>query len=147
MLTQERGINLMTNQDQAVRPVPIVDESSKPFFDAAADAVLLLQRCDICHAYLWPLREICTECLSTDLSWAPSTGKGSVHSFVIMHRLFHPAFQEDVPYNLTVVQLDEGPRVTSIIRGTDNDNISVGMNVSANWHDVNGTPLLHFEAS
>jgi len=137
----------MTNQDQAVRPVPIVDESSKPFFDAAADAVLLLQRCDICHAYLWPLREICTECLSTDLSWAPSTGKGSVHSFVIMHRLFHPAFQEDVPYNLTVVQLDEGPRVTSIIRGTHNEDISVGMNVSANWHDVNGTPLLHFEAS
>ena len=147
MLKQERGINLMTSQNQAVRPAPIVDEPSKPFFDAAADAVLLLQRCDMCRAYLWPLREICTECLSTDLSWAPSTGKGSVHSFVIMHRLFHPAFQEDVPYNLTVVQLDEGPRVTSIIRGTDNEDISVGMNVTANWHDVNGTPLLHFEAS
>ena len=137
----------MTSQNQAVRPAPIVDEPSKPFFDAAADAVLLLQRCDMCRAYLWPLREICTECLSTDLSWAPSTGKGSVHSFVIMHRLFHPAFQEDVPYNLTVVQLDEGPRVTSIIRGTDNEDISVGMNVTANWHDVNGIPLLHFEAS
>ena len=147
MLKQERGINLMTSQNQAVRPAPIVDEPSKPFFDAAADAVLLLQQCDMCRAYLWPLREICTECLSTDLSWAPSTGKGSVHSFVIMHRLFHPAFQEDVPYNLTVVQLDEGPRVTSIIRGTDNEDISVGMNVTANWHDVNGTPLLHFEAS
>ena len=76
-----------------------------------------------------------------------SNGKGAVHSFVIMHRLFHPAFQEDVPYNLTVVQLDEGPRVTSIIIGTNNEEIEVGMNVSANWHDVNGTPLLHFEAS
>ena len=137
----------MTNQDQIARPSPIVDEASKPFFDAAADAVLLLQRCNICEAYLWPLREICTECLSTDLSWAPSNVKGAVHSFVIMHRLFHPAFQEDVPYNLTVVQLDEGPRVTSIIKGTNNEEIEVGMNVSANWHDVNGTPLLHFEAS
>ena len=147
MLMQERGTNLMTNQDQIVRPAPIVDESSKPFFDAAADAVLLLQRCDVCKTYLWALREICTECLSTDLSWVPSTGEGLVHSFVIMHRLFHPAFQEDVPYNLTVVQLDEGPRVTSIIKGIENDQIQVGMRVSANWHDVNGTPLLHFEAS
>jgi len=43
--------------------------------------------------------------------------------------------------------LDEGPRVTSIIKGISNQEIQVGMRVSANWHDVNGTPLLHFEAS
>lgn len=145
MLTQERGINIMTNQDQIARPTPIVDEASKPFFDAAVDAVLLLQRCNICEAYLWPLREICTECLSEDLKWEAGSGSGTVHSFVIMHRLFHPAFQNDVPYNLTVVELEEGPRVTTILRNIKNEDIHVGLRVQAGWEIVGETSLLHFE--
>ena len=37
----------------------------------------------------------------------------------------HPGFQDDVPYNLTVVELDEGPRVTTILRNIENEDIHV----------------------
>ena len=135
----------MTNSEKPNKPVPVVDENSQPFFDAAARSELMLQRCSDCHAFLWPYLEICTECLSEDIKWSASSGKGTVHSFVIMHRLFHPGFQDDVPYNLIVVELEEGPRVTSILREIANDDIQVGMQVHAQWHDTSGGPLLHFE--
>ena len=48
-----------------------------------------------------------------------------------MHQVLHPAFREEVPYNLIVVELDEGPRLTSNLVGTPDDQIRVGMRVEA----------------
>ena len=135
----------MTTHEKPTKPVPTPDEMSQPFFEGAADDKLVIQKCNSCPVFLWPLKELCTECLSEDLKWEAVSGSGTVHSFVIMHRLFHPGFQDDVPYNLTVVELAEGPRVTTILRNVENEDIHVGLKVQAGWEIAGETSLLHFK--
>jgi uncharacterized protein len=125
----------MTSQPEA-KPLPAPDEASQPFFDGCGRGALMLQRCPECAAWHWPVREVCSECLSTELEWAQASGMGRVHSFVVMHRVFHPAFGHDVPYNLAVVELEEGPRVNTNLVEIENGAIAVGMAVSARFDEA-----------
>ena len=54
-----------------------------------------------------------------------------------MHHVLHPGFAEEAPYNVTVVQLDEGPRYQTNLVGVANDDIRVGMPVEATFFDIN----------
>lgn len=121
---------------QPARPIPLPDDASAPFFDAARENRLMIQRCRGCGTYFWPLREICSECLADDLEWAEASGRGTVHSFGVMHRVYHPSFARDVPYNLTVVELEEGPRLNTNLVDIDNEAIEVGMNVEVAFTEV-----------
>ena len=113
------------------RPIPVPDERSSPFFAAASRGQLLIKRCRACGRFLAPQRETCDGCTSEVLEWTPASGKGTLYSYVFMHQVLHPAFREEVPYNLIVVELDEGPRLTSNLVGTPDDQIRVGMRVEA----------------
>ena len=92
-------------------PIPNPDERSQPWFGAAAEGRLLLQRCDHCRAYRFPLWGRCTQCWSTEWSWAESAGRGTLYTFGRMHRIYHPGFEAEVPYTVAVVELAEGPRI------------------------------------
>jgi uncharacterized protein len=137
----------MTSTAATAKPAPAPDERSQPFFDGAARGVLMLQRCRACSAWHFPVREVCPECLATDLEWTQASGRGQVHSFVIMHRVFHPGFGDRVPYNLAVVELDEGPRMNTNLVGVEDDAIHVGMRVRARFdEDAPGVFIPRFEA-
>ena len=127
---------MTTESGRAQRPVPTPDEASAPFFDGAKRGVLMIQRCSDCGTHLFPLREICEECLGDNLEWVESSGRGTVHTFAVMHQVYHPGLAGDVPYNLTVVELEEGPRMTTNIVGIDNEAIEVGMAVAATFEEV-----------
>jgi uncharacterized OB-fold protein len=119
------------------KKLPIPDEASGPFFEGALRGELMILRCVTCGAYMSPtagagtpvesVRRRCIECLSSDLEWVASSGDGSLYSFAIMHIVYDPSFADDVPYNLAVVELDEGVRITSQIVGCGNDELEIGM--------------------
>jgi uncharacterized OB-fold protein len=48
----------------------------------------------------------------------------------------HPAFREDLPYVLAIVELDEGPRLTTNIIGVGPEEVRVDMPVRAAYDDV-----------
>lgn len=60
----------------------------------------------------------------------PASGRGTLFTFAIVHKLFHPAFADDLPYNVAVVELDEGPRLSTNIVEVANDQLKVGMSVT-----------------
>lgn len=111
------------------KPVPVPDEASAPFFEGAREGRLMLMRCRACGAWRAPARDRCDVCWSTDTEWAQASGRGTVYAFGIMHQVYHPAFAAEVPYNVAVVELDEGVRLTTTITGCPNDAIRVGMPV------------------
>ncbi len=47
-----------------------------------------------------------------------------------------PAFKDDLPYNVVLVQLEEGPMMFSNVVGIANDAITVDMPVEAVFEDV-----------
>lgn len=119
------------------------DEASAPFFDGAANGRYMLLRCKACGEWHAPQAVMCMECASPDLEWQEASGKGKLHSFVIVHRAQIPGIE--APYNLSVVETDEGPRVVSRIVGIDNNQIEVGMALNVTFGKLtNGMSLPYF---
>jgi uncharacterized OB-fold protein len=116
------------------KPVPVPDEASRPFFDGALDGKLMLLRCGVCGTFMSPtaalgvpLRPRCVGCFSAQVDWAPSSGRATLYSFALMHQLYDPAFAADIPYNIAVVETEEGVRLTSQIVDCPNDELQIGM--------------------
>jgi uncharacterized OB-fold protein len=89
---------------------------------------------------------MCPYCLSEALEWAQVSGRGKLYSYTVVRRAMHPAFQEDVPYVYAIVELEEGPRVTSNVVNCPVEALRVDMPLRAVYDSV--TPevtLLKFE--
>jgi uncharacterized OB-fold protein len=95
------------------RPGPPPNPVTEPFWSGLRQGRLELQRCAACAAVQHYPRALCTTCWSTDLGWTTSPGTGAVWTWTVVHRPGHPAFAEDVPYAVVVVELDEGPRLVT----------------------------------
>ena len=57
-----------------------------------------------------PPRAACPACLGSQLDVADRAGRRAAKSWVIYHVAFHEAFRDRLPYNVALVELDEGPR-------------------------------------
>lgn len=78
------------------------------------------QRCAHCRAAWLPPREDCPSCWSPEWRWEDASGRGKLVSWVIFHTAFHEAFEKRLPYNVAVVELEEGPRlITNIVNLPD----------------------------
>ena len=119
------------------KPIPDVDEEAmRPFWQGAREGRLMIQRCGQCGSFQGPTAGLCIECLSESLEWVQASGKGTVHAYGIMHQRYHAGFVDDIPYNVGVVELDEGPRLNTNILGVSNDALRVGMTVTVTFETV-----------
>jgi uncharacterized OB-fold protein len=118
------------------KPLPQPTAASKPFWEAAKRHELQIQSCDSCGAHIFYPREVCPECLSSHLKWIKVSGKGTVYSYTIAQAPTHHAFAEDVPYVIAIVELAEGPHVTTNITGCKPEEVRIGMPVVATFDDV-----------
>jgi uncharacterized OB-fold protein len=116
-----------------------------PFFEAASRGELLLQRCRACGAYMWPVRARCVECFAGEPVWSRASGTGRIYTFSVVHQVAHPAFAEEVPYNIVTVELDEGVRIISrLIDG--NDRLAINLPVAVTFRVVDGLSVPYFVA-
>jgi hypothetical protein len=74
--------------------------------------------------------------MSTNTEWARVSGRGKVYSWTIFHYLYHPAFSQDIPYNVAIVELEEGPRMHTNIVGCSNEDIYIDMPVEVVFEDI-----------
>ena len=94
-------------------PLPTPDADTQPFWDYCRQGELRAQRCRSCARLRHPPRPICPHCGSFDYDWERLSGKGSVFSYTVTHQAIHPALQERLPHTVILVQLEEGPLLTS----------------------------------
>jgi uncharacterized OB-fold protein len=106
--------------------MPEITDLNRPFWDSLTGHVLALQVCSRCGHIRYPISEICPECLSPDATWEPMSGRGTVFSTIVFHQVYHPAFADKVPYNVSLVQLDEGPIMVSNVVGPEPAAVAVG---------------------
>ncbi len=112
---------------EEVKLIPNVTPELKPFFDAARNHQLAVQKCDNCGKLRFPAAPLCLSCDSDKASWVAVSGRGQVFSFTIMHRAYHPAFK--APYALAVIELSEGVKMTSNVIGIEPSKVKCGMPV------------------
>jgi uncharacterized OB-fold protein len=123
------------------RPIPV----SQPFWDGLRDEKVRLQFCDDCSSWVYYPRVRCPVCLSPRLSWHDVDGAGSVFTFTIARQATAPAFVDDVPQLLAVVELDLGVRVTSTLVDVAPEDVRIGLRVSPVFdHGEDGLTMLRF---
>ncbi len=124
----------MTTEYKKILPRPTMD--SDGFWESVKRHQMALQKCLDCGAFHFPPSDMCPECWSFNTQWTPVSGKGKVFSFVVFHQRYHPAWEGDVPYDVTLVELEEGPRMLTNVVGVKPDEIKVGLPVEVAYDDV-----------
>jgi uncharacterized protein len=113
--------------------------------EALAGGRLTFQRCAACANAWLPPRDACPRCLSPEWAWEDAAGTGRVVSWVVYHRAYHPAFEGRVPYNVTLVELDEGPRVmTNVIDVEGGDGLAIDLPLAAVFEREGDVPVARF---
>lgn len=108
---------------------------AKHFFAAAAAGRLELQRCAACGKVWFYPRPACVACGAAQYTWIVASGRGTLHSFSIVHRAPSEAFRARLPYVVALIDLDEGPRMMANIVGDDALEAAIGDPLEALFED------------
>lgn len=118
------------------KPLPEPSLDSQPFWEALKRHSLELQKCATCGKIRHYPRPVCDKCFSMEVEWVKASGKGRVYSWTVSYHPFHPGFKDDIPYILVTVELDEGVRMISQLKGAEAVEIKAGMPVEVFFEDV-----------
>ena len=117
-------------------PLPQPSIETEPFWAAVQERRLIMPACEACKTVTFPPTVACPTCSHAGFTWSPVSGRGTVYSFVVYHRVYHPAFAEKVPYVVAVVDLDEGPRIISNIVGMPIAEVTCDLPVQVVFEEV-----------
>jgi uncharacterized OB-fold protein len=109
---------------------PVHDE----FWAWCAKGELRLQRCAACGRYSWPPVQACEHCGGEHLEWAAMSGRGRVASWCTFERGYYEGVLP-IPWNVILVELEEGPLFLSNPKGFTWAEISPDMPVRLSFVD------------
>jgi uncharacterized OB-fold protein len=124
---------------QIPKPLPDITPVTQPFWEAAANGKLIMQRCGECGSWVWCPRPACVECGSENLEWTQLGGRGEVFAFTVIREVVGRAlggFASDIPYVTAWIDLEEGPRICSNIVACPIDNVTIGMAVEVVFEEA-----------
>ena len=118
-------------------------------FNAAAYGAYLKEgrfmgvRCRACGKLSAEARPMCQACHSRDMEWFPFSGRGQLSAFtcisVVPVAMGEKGYGRNNPYCSGIVTLEEGPRISALIRGVDAanpQNIPAGLPVTIDWENL-----------
>lgn len=106
-----------------------------------AEGRLCIQKCRGCDRHVFFPRVLCPHCGDGDLDWIEASGGGTVYATTVIRR--RP--EQGQAYNLCLVDLDEGVRMTSRVEGVAPEAVKIGMAVKARVIQEDDTPLVVFD--
>jgi 3-oxo-4,17-pregnadiene-20-carboxyl-CoA hydratase alpha subunit len=117
-------------------PSPLADAITLPWWQAAAEHRLVVQRCTSCGHTRLPPTPVCPECRSTNADWQPVSGRGEVYAYTVAHRPI--AAGQPLPTVIAVIALEGsgGARMISNLVGVDPAAVAIGMPVELVWEDM-----------
>jgi uncharacterized OB-fold protein len=124
------------------KPLPVIHEKNREFWEGCKRHELLIQRCRDCGTYRFPPRSLCHQCQSAKTEWVRSSGRGTIHSFTVLHHSkiypIHPEFIDEAPYAVILVELADvgGLHIVSNIVDCQPEDIKIGMPVEVIFDDV-----------
>ncbi len=102
-----------------MKPAPKPTPETQPFWDGTAAGELRIQRCLTCERHYFYPRPNCPRCGGDQVEWVRVSGRATLYSYVINHRPA-PGFEDEAPYAIAVVELEEGVRMMTNIVGVPN---------------------------
>ena len=84
--------------------------------------------CEHCGSKIFPPRDVCPECAEEAKTLYQFSGKGEVYSYTTVYDA-PEGYEEQAPYTVAIVKLDEGPLVTAQLTDIDNGQVQIGQRV------------------
>ena len=129
--------------DRPAPPLPKPDALTRPFWEACGRHALEVPCCGECGHLFLPPGPCCPRCWSTRLAPTALSGRGSIHSFAVYRRSYHPAIP--APYVVALVELEEGPRLITNLVGCAPEEARIDMPVRVRFDQVGEFTLPRFE--
>jgi len=125
---------------------PVMDLTSKPYWESLKEKNLKLQGCLECGKQRFPPLPSCPYCGSQKGEWESVSGVAKLYSWIVIHTPINPDLKEDVPYAVGLVELDEGPRMAGRILGCPQEELKKDMPVRFHYQVIDDElTLLAFE--
>jgi len=104
------------------------------FYRFCAQRKLMGVKCRKCGRIFALPRNKCYKCNSTDMEWNELKGTGTLLSYSIVH-VATSEFQKLVPYAVGILQMDEGTRLSGMIRNVRHEDLEIGMNLVVDFEE------------
>ena len=121
---------------------PVPSELDKPFWDACNEGRLVIQNCKSCDRMQHPPKQTCGGCNAGDnLEWRELSGRGNISTYIVVHDTPITLLQEDQPFNVAVIKLEEDPGITLLthLPGTPVDEVPIGASVQVEFEATPST--------
>ena len=108
------------------------------FKNFLSEGKFMIQRCKSLNQFFFHPRVAFPGSGERDLEWVEASGNGVVYSSSCNRRL--PERGGD--FNLSLITLEEGPKMMARVEGVDPDKVEIGQKVKARISSLNGEPYL-----
>jgi uncharacterized OB-fold protein len=113
---------------------PRFNPDMETYWNGVKAGKLLYQVCLPCKSVIFHPRVMCPYCLSDDVEYRESAGRGKIYSFTIQHYASSAAWKSKLPYALGIVEMEEGYFMFAEIDPPDLSVLRVGVPVTV-WFD------------
>jgi len=112
------------------------------YADYLAKGEFRIQKCSACGHYMFFPRVMCTDCGAPEPDWVPASGRGTVYSRTTIADRPEAGGER----NLSVIELEEGPRLFSRVEGVAPEAVIIGMSVRVRITQGDDGPFVVFDA-
>ncbi|OBF92170.1 DNA-binding protein [Mycobacterium sp. 852002-51163_SCH5372311] len=124
---------------------PTIDADSEAWWSAIKDRTLMVNTCRSCGQTSLYVRPFCPHCWGEDVELASASGRARLYTWTLVHQNAAP-FDAHTPYVLAMVDLEEGPRLMTVVENCRADELRADMDlVLAFRNDDDGfvVPVFH----
>jgi uncharacterized OB-fold protein len=115
---------------------PEIDEDSAPYWQSLREHEVKLQKCGRCNRFRFPPSPSCYYCGDSGGDWIAVSGRGTVYSWATIYHPIDKRLAAEVPFVITLVELEEGPRIAGRLFGLDGQEPKVGMPIKFLYDDI-----------
>lgn len=112
---------------------PTIDTDGQAWWSAMQDRELMVNSCRSCGQASLYVRPFCPHCWSEDVALAPATGRARLYTWTVIHQNAAP-FDARTPYVLAMVDLDEGPRLMTVVEHCRFEDLRADMELVVAYH-------------
>jgi hypothetical protein len=120
------------------KPLPQITDLTRPFWTAAREHRLVLQKCPRCATFNFYPKPWCVECGSRELEWVDAKPFGTVYAVTVSRSvgMNYPGWADELPLVMCIVDLDDGARMYAQLTDCAPGEAVVGMRVAVHFVDV-----------
>jgi hypothetical protein len=119
------------------KPLPEFRPETKPFWEACKKHELVLPRAKTTNEFFFYPRAVSPgEDMTQNIEWVRASGKAKVWTYAIHHMGPTPAYKNEPPYVVALVETQEGVKMMTNIIGCKPEEVYIGMDVEVVFEDV-----------